>query len=982
MADNLDPELQRQMNEEMQKFKESISSMVPAMVLMTAAMREQIGANKGLTGSQKEGSKVVDDWLKSQASETAATNASTQATKKYNDAMTNLNQALYSGAASLASLGKSLMSVDGGMAKYSSSVASAGDAAYSAGKALGPLGMLFGGLAKVLSRIVGSVLEFNDNMLKGTDSLSKMGAIGDITTTKFREMGARAGYSVQRLDEFAGVIKGVGTDIIGLGGTAAEGAKAFAKLAEADETLLQQYSRLGVTQTQLNKNQADYIKLQITSGQQITERSKQDGSLRKASMEYTDNLLELSSLSGMEVDDIKKKQEMNRQDLAFSTRLALMQDKEIALRTRGEETGNQEMIAQANRIKQERENMKALQDVAGTMGMSEKEMAGFNSMLATGNFNELSAGFAAGTPGILEFMKAVKEGKKSPEELRIFMAEATAATRKSMGEAIIQNKEIGDSVAYSAGLIKNEAKYRGMTVEQQKEMIEKDKAERDKQRAGGADAAKDARAQQQTTERRMQLAGDSMVATIQGPITKAFEFFQKALGLVAKYLAKFAVWLGAPDFTDMFKTPEEVAAEIKTTSTELNQTNDKIAEIKKAMANPAEFKKELQQKKEAAEKSYMEQAQQTEDLKKKRKESNSAEEKALLDKQITESKKQEQEKKQISDTVSLQIRNSRQYENKELVESKLLALEKQKLELEEKKKSQEGRAQTLSASPEAPKTAAGTSSGMSGYLQKVAQVESGGKADAKAKTSSASGLFQFTEGTWKQTTKEMGKSYSLEDRFDPVKSAEVAKFFTEKQKAQVEKGTGKAASDADLYMAHFLGAGGATKFLNAMAKNPNALATEGADPQQIEANKSIFYEDGGKGKMRTLQEVYSMMARKIDKAGETIAEGKGGKDIDKIQAARSGGIFSGSEAGYPVMLHGKEIVIPLPDANSLSVEKQELGASSSSSTTTNNESFSSDSSAAMMMEIFEMMSQKMDDMINKLTDSNDIQDQLLKVSRV
>ena len=205
----------------------------------------------------------------------------------------------------------------------------------------------------------------------------------------------------------------------------------------------------------------------------------------------------------------------------------------------------------------------------------------------------------------------------------------------------------------------------------------------------------------------------------------------------------------------------------------------------------------------------------------------------------------------------------------------------------------------------------GSKSSMGSYLQKVAQIESGGRAGAKAGTSTASGLFQFTEGTWKQMTKQMGKNYSLQDRFDPAKSAEVAKFFTEQQSGQLSKALGREPNDAELYMAHFLGAGGAIKFLTALSKNPGAPSTEGADSQQIQANRPIFFEEAGKGRLRSLQEVYALMARKVDKAGEIIAEGKGGADLAKIQTAQTGGLMSGPDSGYPVLLHGDEMVLPL-----------------------------------------------------------------------
>ena len=211
-------------------------------------------------------------------------------------------------------------------------------------------------------------------------------------------------------------------------------------------------------------------------------------------------------------------------------------------------------------------------------------------------------------------------------------------------------------------------------------------------------------------------------------------------------------------------------------------------------------------------------------------------------------------------------------------------------------------------------------SNLNDYLKKVAMVESGGQAGAKAKTSSASGLFQFTEGTWKQMTKEMGKDYSSEDRFDPKKSAEVAAYFTQKQKTQLEKGTGKTASDADLYMAHFLGAGGATKFLNALSRNPDAPVSTVAGSDQMQANASIFMD--ASGRERTLQEVYNLMGGKLDRAGATIAKGGATKDVQDInvQSAKIGGVLTGPMSGYPAVLHGVEAVVPLPDGKKIPVE--------------------------------------------------------------
>jgi hypothetical protein len=177
----------------------------------------------------------------------------------------------------------------------------------------------------------------------------------------------------------------------------------------------------------------------------------------------------------------------------------------------------------------------------------------------------------------------------------------------------------------------------------------------------------------------------------------------------------------------------------------------------------------------------------------------------------------------------------------------------------------------LAAQQQAQPTGIAGGGGGASYLQTIAQIESGGNPNAKASTSSAAGMFQFTEGTWKDMTKKMGKNYTLEDRFDPKKSAEVAQFFTAQNKKTLESGTGRAASNTDQYMAHFLGAGGAVKFLNAMQQNPNAIAAD-MDPKAAAANKNIFYDKDGRA--RTLREVYDLMHGKVSKAEGLVASGK------------------------------------------------------------------------------------------------------------
>jgi hypothetical protein len=611
------------------------------------------------------------------------------------------------------------------------------------------------------------------------------------------------------------------------------------------------------------------------------------------------------------------------------------------------------------------------------------------------------------------------------------MAQATKRTRENLGEAVIQNKEVGKSFAYSLSALENEAKFRGKNPEEIKKIIEEERAVRAKAlKEGTTDPAKKLRNEQEQLERRTRLAADAIVGLLNEPVTNAFQKLLKVMNSVMKGMAIYSDKLFGTDLAKMFETPEEIAEKANKNAIALEEVTRKIEQTKKAMQQPEAYKEELIKEKKLTEDNYILKAQETEKTRELYNKEQDTAKKAILKQQLIENQKEEQAAKQLADQANLNIKNAKFSMSKEKADEKLLELEKQRniltsegnkldeslikkqLELGEitpqqaavKRRHTTGSVQaenqraTTSSSARAAESAGTQSSaesrrlGMTGgsgssdtsYLKKIAQVESSGKANAKADTSTAAGLFQFTEGTWKQMTKQMGLNYSLEDRFDPKKSEEVASYFTKQQRRQLEKGTGRDASDADMYMAHFLGAGGATKFLNAMAKNPNAPASEGADEKALQANKSIFYNK--EGQMRSLQDVYNIMSNKISNAGELIATGKVSdniKNIGELPQAANGGIFSGPNTGYPVAMHGNELVAPL-DPNSV-IAKMLLSTPEQMMQSFNNTTVADNSSPennGLTLEVFTMLAEKLDTMITILSTSNDTQEQLLKYSRV
>ena len=176
------------------------------------------------------------------------------------------------------------------------------------------------------------------------------------------------------------------------------------------------------------------------------------------------------------------------------------------------------------------------------------------------------------------------------------------------------------------------------------------------------------------------------------------------------------------------------------------------------------------------------------------------------------------------------------------------------------------------------------------YLLGQAQVESGMRANARASTSSASGLYQFIEQSWLGVVKAHGDEHGLgwasnsirqtssgryvvsdpatrrailELRNDPNAAAIMAAEHASDNKAVLESSLGRTANGTDLYMAHFLGVGGARSFLNAMEANPNRSGA-GMFPAAARANRGIFYASNGQP--RSLAQIYERFSGKLDKA--------------------------------------------------------------------------------------------------------------------
>ena len=193
------------------------------------------------------------------------------------------------------------------------------------------------------------------------------------------------------------------------------------------------------------------------------------------------------------------------------------------------------------------------------------------------------------------------------------------------------------------------------------------------------------------------------------------------------------------------------------------------------------------------------------------------------------------------------------------------------------------------------KQAASTTGTSFEYLLATAKMESNFNPKASATTSSARGLYQFIDQTWLGTVKEAGSqlgygkyadaitksssgNYSVSDpaardaimklRDDPDAASSMAAVLTQSNSFKLTGDIGRRPTDAELYMAHFMGVGGAAKLISNAEDHPNASGAR-LFPNAASANRSIFYDRGGRE--RSVSEVYSVLTQRYDSAANSSA---------------------------------------------------------------------------------------------------------------
>ncbi len=202
------------------------------------------------------------------------------------------------------------------------------------------------------------------------------------------------------------------------------------------------------------------------------------------------------------------------------------------------------------------------------------------------------------------------------------------------------------------------------------------------------------------------------------------------------------------------------------------------------------------------------------------------------------------------------------------------------------------------------------------YLLGQAKIESSLNPTARAATSSATGLYQFIDQSWLAVIDKHGSEYGLgwasnaiqqsggryyvadpqlrqqilDLRKHPETASVMAAEHAADNKAFLESKLGREAEPVDLYLAHFLGVGGASKFLSVHDRAPDASAAS-LFPSAARANRSIFYDK--QGNARSFAEIRDRFVSKLQKGVDSL-----GGDIQYASAALPTGAKTVQPADY------------------------------------------------------------------------------------
>ena len=436
-----------------------------------------------------------------------------------------------------------------------------------------PLMMGLGLFAKVFGAVAGKVLENDDSIIDSYDKLASFGAATAFTTDSLQQAGDEAGFPVSNgmFKALTENISKIGTDLVGLSGTASGGVKVFMDVAKVGPEVLDKFNKLGISQKKLNEYQAAYVSQQVkTNG----IRYMLDGELKKRSIEYAQNLVELAAVTGKSTDAIKESQKTDLDDVTYAIHVRKLQQTEEG----------------RNQLAREQKMAERAEQMYGKEGRK-----GFLKIAATGTIVgeqaiALANGLNQGGVDVTTVVKQVQKGQMSDEKFAKTIQDAQTQQLDKLGNvALLSDKNSLAGIGVTTDSLKG-----------QSQVIQDGTAARVKADIDGAkdrvDKTKDAQNKLRNEGKNMATAMDEFIKLISGSVHTVFKGLLYGLTAFTKGLLNF---LDLPlvqratgikidkSITAMFMSTEELTARNAEITEQLKDTKktEKVAAAQAYMAN-------------------------------------------------------------------------------------------------------------------------------------------------------------------------------------------------------------------------------------------------------------------------------------------------------------------------------------------------------------------------------------------------------------
>jgi len=858
---------------------------------------------------------------------------------------------------SLSNFGKAISNSDQGFSKFSGSVNATTDAVAGFASNMGPAGKAVAALTKVIGGLVTLSFEQNDKLLKAYQGLSRMGSV---TTGGLEELQSRMnkmGYTSEKdYEKFLEVLKPVTKEMALLGGSVTFGRdkleQIFQGFISSDNQREAALKRLGYTTEEYQAGIAEYLQLQTRLGIAQTKTVKD---LDKEAFKYLRTIKDLEEITGLTRDEQAKAREKLMSDARADLYYTKLQQE-----NRGKEADNFMNFMVSFNERYGDEAAQGLQDLLMNQGRITTDAAAAIFQAAPNAYQEALKAMDKGSDYFNVAMKNIgQSGMNRVKQLEgTFMLQENVL--KDMG---LNNKFVIGSMK-SMGINTDAAAKRRAALNN----IEK---------KNGDMLEDNIKTEQQM--RTMRMLADNMLIEITKLVTKAFAYLVKITYKLVKSFAKATDWFMGligkkTNFAAAFRDEEDIVEDLKA-------SNDIILAKEKIIS---EKEKQLAQVKEGKKVGY-EAVQDT-----------FTEERSLFDR--LSRAKTDAEKDEIKKLIEYNYKlrtfyqdfvNKNAKEQKEILEKdlenekKLLDAQKKKSEDLKKEKvkiidqeKQLDRYVTGDLTVEGgqlPSTAVGGKEKEKlGYNAAGQRVD---EATMKKRTSAAEGLKLTTKTEAKDIIERLNKKGS---------------FGTQKQfEERIGGGDADPAlvSLADKIISRF---GGTITALNDKYHWKKYDPKTGKDYSRHLEGKALDFvlpfQPTKEDIQRIREELKDLGASRVH--DEYFEDTSGSGRHLHVEVAKYGGLFSGPDKGYPVMLHGKnesawpeaQLKSLLKDVqkSSLAQYKNQLMSEMGLSTSTTDMGTGTDNK---LVSAFTNFSNKLDDVINRLERSNSIQDELLTYTR-